>query len=156
MQYKYKYVFRPRHSDFDDYGIAHHSRFFCWFEEARYEAFEAFGEKAKILFEKYKFPLSFLNCKFSRSVDTFDKLAVIVSIDLPLECPVLAINYRLTDLSGKKLYARGITKHAFVDRDLKILNKIPTEFEDIIKIFMENNRYDEKSISELSEYSTSV
>lgn len=142
MQYTYKYIFRPRHSDFDDYGIAHHSRFFCWFEEARYEAFEPFKEKAEMLFEKYKFPLSYLDCKFSRSVDTFDKLMITVTIEIPLSGPTLPIKYRLTDLSGRVLYARGITKHAFVDRDMKILGRIPEEFEDIVNMLMENNSYE--------------
>jgi acyl-CoA thioesterase FadM len=36
MEISFDYSIEPRFSDFDLYGIAHHSRYFYWFEEARF------------------------------------------------------------------------------------------------------------------------
>ena len=133
MIFRYDYIFRPRHSDFDEYKIDHHSKYLCWFEEARYEAFGSLGECSEELIARYKLPVTRLDCKYCRAVDSFEEKKITVTVDVPLKTPVLHISYRLTDALGKKLYAKGYTEHTFVDSDLRMLNCVPEELENIVK-----------------------
>ncbi|RDY31939.1 acyl-CoA thioesterase [Lachnotalea glycerini] len=127
MQYRYKYYFKPRHSDMDNYGIAHHSKFFCWFEEARYESFTIFSEQFDDITKKYKLLVTKLECKYIQSVSDVKNMVVLVDVDLLLNKPILHIQYRLMDEQEKRLFAKGYTEHVFVNREGKMAMDIPAE-----------------------------
>ena len=92
MQYTFKYYFKPRHSDFDDYQIAHHSKFLCWFEEARYECFEQFKGIFDVILEKYKIPVTKLECKYYHMVSRVETMVIIMNLELPVASPVLHLD----------------------------------------------------------------
>lgn len=126
MQIQHEYKIKPRHTDIDEYGIAHHSKFLCWFEEARYDMFKSY----KGLLKNYKLLVSKLECKYMRQVCVDDKLLITVSVEIPLTMPKLSIYYRLTDPDKRLLYAKAYTEHVFLDKD----NKMLTELSDDIKL----------------------
>ena len=138
MVFTYNYYFKPRHADFDEYGIAHHSKYFCWFEEARYECFEQFGEAFNNLYTLYKFPLSDAKVKYLRPVADTRELCVKVSIELPIKVAVLKIGYRLVEKTTGILLAKGYTNHVFTNKRLELLTKVPKEFLEIVNMLMEN------------------
>ena len=138
MTYEYNYFFRPRHADFDEYKIAHHSKFLCWFEEARYECFEQFGDVFTEIGNLYKMPVTRLETKFYNPVSNTNILCARVSIDFPQNLPILKIKYRLMDKNKKCLYAKGVTEHVFADEELRILKETPEAFNKIITSIMEN------------------
>lgn len=128
MKFTYKYYFKPRHSDFDNYEIAHHSKFLCWFEEARYECFEQFQEYFDAITRKYIMPVTKLDCKYYQMVTSVDKMLVIVSLDVPITSSILHLNYRLMDSDEKRLYAKGYTEHVFMNEDRELVTSVPEEF----------------------------
>lgn len=126
MQIRHEYKIKPRHTDIDEYGIAHHSKFLCWFEEARYDMFQNY----KDILKSYKLLVSKMECKYMRQVYVDNELLITVSVEIPLTMPKLSIYYRLTDSNRRLLYAKAYTEHVFLDKN----NKMATEINDDIKI----------------------
>lgn len=131
MEYKYEYRLAPRHSDFDFYQMAHHSKYFCWFEEARFALFSQLTKAEDILL-KYKLPVTNINCKYLRMVCDVGELRIKVNMVFDHEKPVIHFYYRLMDGKAKKLHAKGWSEHAFLDQDNNLLTMMP---EDVVEIF---------------------
>ena len=122
-----------RFRDTDSYGIVHHSNFFCYFEEARYD----FSKKILNFQEDMmdgrcvKFPVIEAYCNYRHAVkytgeDLYVEVLFRVVNDSKIE-----FRYKLTNDSGLKVYAKGNTVHAFVDNE-KLCLVIPEWFKNRI------------------------
>lgn len=110
----FEYARRVRYVDTDQFGAAHHSRVYHWFEEARteylrsvgrpYQEFEAVG-----LF----FPVREGGCRY-RALARFDMLLTVAIDRIEIGGASLRFEYRIT--SDDVLVAEGFTLHACVDR----------------------------------------
>lgn len=132
MRYTYKYYFQPRYTDLDYYVIAHHSKFMVWFEEARFECFKEYKDKFEKLLNKYKLPVTKLECKYRQMVAEIKPMVVVLTIDTEMDIPILHFEYKLMDADEKKLYANAYTEHAFVS-EKGMETEIPIELKELLQ-----------------------
>lgn len=110
-----------RYQETDQMGVAHHSVYPIWYEEARTNFIKhCIGisytqiEKIGILF-----PLSELNCKYIKPALYEDKLKIHTYIKSV--SPVkLEFEYKI--YKDEELINIGYTEHPFVSKDFKIIN----------------------------------
>ncbi|MGG7178790.1 acyl-CoA thioesterase [Clostridium paraputrificum] len=129
---KYRYKVSVRFRDTDAYGIVHHSNFFCYFEEARYD-FSKYVLKFQedmIDGKRIKFPVLEAYCNYRHAVKYMgEELYVDVSFRTVNDSKI-EFKYTLISEDNKKVYATGRTVHAFVDENDKLCLTIPTWFRD--------------------------
>lgn len=131
---EYSYEFRVRFRDTDAYGMVHHSNFFCYFEEARYE----FSKNILKLFESQagrnlKFPVILAECTYKNAL-CYD-----------LECCQVKLKFRVTEgikveflyeirkKGNAKIYAKGRTVHAVINEDGKLCVTLPSCLQNLIE-----------------------
>lgn len=131
MEYCYKYNFKPRHTDLDVFRIAHHSKFFCWFEEARYDLFTQLPTAFDSIIDKYGFPVTRLECKYLRSVSTTANMTVNVILKVNSNTSILHFDYRLLDSTERILHAKAYTEHVLLDCEGRILKSYPEDVENL-------------------------
>ncbi len=122
------YKHRVRYYETDKMGVAHHSSFVLWFENARVEFLRHFGIDYKGIEDKgFNLAVVEVNGRFLKPV-FFDEL-ISVQVNLAKFDGVYAkFDYKVLNEKGETV-VRGYTKHLVVNRDLK-RSKLP---EDIIK-----------------------
>ena len=137
MEYTYKYKFRPRFADCDSYAIAHHSKYFCWFEEARfYFLFDCIKLDKKIT-ESLKFPVVNIYCKYYKSVVYGNNYIVIAKIEFELNNPIIKFSYRLLSEDSKTLYAKGNSEHVTLDNEGNYVMEITEEIKEKLTTIQE-------------------
>lgn len=129
MEYCYEYIFKPRHTDFDVFKIVHHSKYFCWFEEARYDLFTQLPVTFESIIDKYGFPVTRVECKYIRSVSKTANMSVEVKLKVDVDTPIIHFDYRLLNSSKKILYAKAYTEHVLLDREGRLLKAYPEDVE---------------------------
>ncbi len=122
------YKHRVRYYETDKMGVAHHSSFVLWFENARVEFLRHFDIDYKGIEDKgFNLAVVEVNGRFLNPV-FFDEL-ISVQVNLAKFDGVYAkFDYKVLNEKGETV-VRGYTKHLVVNRDLK-RSKLP---EDIIK-----------------------
>ena len=104
---------RVRYSDTDAQGIAHHSSFFRWLEEARIGWLAAIGHNYERLTVRGVFiPLTSCSCAFKRPVYAGERIDVRLELN-KLSRATARFDYWITR-SGS-LLATATTTHAFVN-----------------------------------------
>lgn len=133
------YIYKTivRFSDTDLYGVAHHSNYFRWLEEARIQVFEELVGLTLDWMEKndFRFPVISVEGKYKKSAVARQPL----SIHTFLHCSSaakLTFEYEIKDRQGN-LYFTGKTQHA-ITRENKLLLKMPSELEKAIKQKMQD------------------
>lgn len=104
---------RVRYSDTDAQGIAHHSSFFRWLEEARIGWFAAVGHSYSLLTTRGVFiPLTWCSCSFRAPVYAGDRVDVRLQLK-EISRARAGFDYWIT--RDGSLLATATTEHAFVD-----------------------------------------
>lgn len=129
----YKYYFRPRFSDMDSYGIAHHSRYLCWFEEARIEYLGCYYQDLDFSGKRFKMPVTRVEVKYIRSVTNTENMVVKLDINYREDIPLLHLDYQLMDSKETRLYAKAYTEHIIISENGDIVNQIPEELLSILR-----------------------
>jgi acyl-CoA thioester hydrolase len=125
---------RVIYGDTDKMGFVYHANYFRWFEAGRSELFRHLGLSYKAIeTEGVYLPVSEAHCKFNSPSQYDDTLVIETSLDTSVKAS-LKFNYRIFSENGKDILAEGYTKHAFVDRNGRLLR--PPEF--IIKLIAKN------------------
>lgn len=113
---------KVRYSDTDQMGVAHHSNYFRYFEEARGDFFSLTGmsygdvEKAGIML-----PLSEAKCKYISSAKYEDVLIIKTWIEkITVARAIFA--YEIIRESDNTKIATGKTMHGFTNTKLKAVN----------------------------------
>lgn len=122
------YKHRVRYFETDKMGVAHHSSFVLWFENARVEFLRHFRIDYKAIEDKgFNLAVVEINGRFLNPV-FFDEL-ISVQVNLSRFDGVYAkFDYKVLNENGETV-VRGYTKHLVVNRDLK-RSKLP---EDMVK-----------------------
>ena len=117
------YKHRVRYYETDKMGVAHHSSFVLWFENARVEFLRHFGVDYKTIEDKgFNLAVVEVNGRFLKPV-FFDEL-ISVQVNLAKFDGVYAkFDYRVLNEKGETV-VKGYTKHLVVDKDLK-RSKLP-------------------------------
>lgn len=111
----FSYPFSVRFSDTDAYGIVHHSKYYCYFEEARY-ALGVHLNMRNLLAgrEGVQFPVVYSSCQYRHPLVYDDKPAVV-----NLKCRVQAgckIEFLYEIEKDNVVYAKGSTVHAVTEK----------------------------------------
>ncbi len=130
-----------RYAETDQMGIAHHSCYAVWFEQARTEMIRKAGihyrdlEKMGLLL-----PLTGLDCRYKIPALYEDDLIIETSV-VKLTAARISFGYRV--LRDGTEIATGQTDHAFVGADFKPLNikkRFPQAFETLCDFLAENSQ----------------
>ena len=115
---------RVRYVDTDQFGAAHHSRVYCWFEEARTELLRALGRPyGEFEAAGTFFPVSEAGCRYRR-LARFDALLHVTIETIEVGGASLRFTYRVSE--GDVEIADGFTEHACVNREGKV-RRIPAD-----------------------------
>ncbi|MBW1840987.1 MAG: acyl-CoA thioesterase [Deltaproteobacteria bacterium] len=122
----HKTTCRVIYADTDKMGYVYHANYFRWFETARSELFREIGISYKAIEAEGIFlPVSEAHCKFISPSQYDDILVIETSLDTRVKAG-MKFDYRIFSQDGKKVLARGYTKHACVDQNGKVVR--PPEF----------------------------
>jgi len=122
----YKTTCRVIYGDTDKMGVAYHANYLRWFEMGRTELFRSWGLTYKTLEMKGIFlPVSEAHCKFMTPAQYDDILAIETSLDPSIKGG-LKFDYGIFSEDGKKILAKGYTKHACMNHDGRVIR--PPEF----------------------------
>ena len=112
---------RVIYADTDNMGVAYHANYLRWFEIGRTEMFRALGIPYKrIETEGIFLPVSEVHCKFMIPAKYDDMLDIEVSLDTHIKGG-MKFDYRIFSDEGEKIHAEGYTRHAFVDRNGRVI-----------------------------------
>ena len=112
---------RVIYGDTDMMGVAYHANYLRWFEVGRTDLFRSLGMSYKEIEERgYMLPVSEAYCKFITPARYDDVLLIEASIDCQVKGG-MKCDYRIYREDGRKLLARGYTRHAYIDRNGKVV-----------------------------------
>ena len=117
---------RVIYGDTDNMGQAYYGNYFRWFEIGRSEMFRSLGLAYKTVEDKGIFlPVSEAYCKYSTPAKYDDMLMIETSLDTKIKAGI-KFDYKIYREDGKRLLAKGYTKHPCVNREGKVVR--PPEF----------------------------
>lgn len=139
----YEYKMKVRFSDTDLYGVAHHSNYYKWLEEARIELLEEIVELSLGWFEqrKIRFPVISVEGKYKRSIMAREEITILVLLYYN-NTSKLRFTYTIYNDKNQVAYT-GVTEHVVVIENSMRL-KMPKEFETMI--FEKVKKYKERFI----------
>ncbi len=119
-------------------GYAYNANYLRWFEMGRGEMFRNMGLTYKDIEARgYYMPLSHIECKFLSPVKYDDLLTIETTLDTSFKGG-MKFSYRILDEDGNIVRATGSSKHAFVDKNRKIVRP-PVFVVDVIKKSLAGN-----------------
>ncbi len=125
------YKHRVRYYETDKMGVAHHSSFVLWFENARVEFLRYFGVDYKNIEDLgYNLAVVEVNGRFLKPV-FFDELILVQIKLIKFDGSYSMFDYKVFNEKGDTV-VKGYTKHLVVDRDLK-RSKLPEKIIEKIK-----------------------
>ncbi|WP_192930254.1 acyl-CoA thioesterase [Alkaliphilus pronyensis] len=134
MTLSFKYKFKPRFSDIDRYGIAHHSKYFCWFEEARYYFLESILKIPQEELVQLYAPITSLKADYKKSIIFENSYVIVVSLSIDEFKSFVQFQYEIMDCNEETIYAKGLTEHVFTKSNGELLFEIPDFLYEKIKL----------------------
>lgn len=129
---KHRTTYRVIYGDTDNMGYAYNANYLRWFEMGRGEMFRALGLTYKAIeAEGFFLPVSEVQCKFLSPVKYDDLLVIETTLDTGVKGG-MKFDYCIYAEDGVTIRAKGSTKHAFVDRNGKVVRP-PGFIADVIK-----------------------
>ena len=125
-------TYRVIYGDTDRMGVAYHANYLRWFEIGRAELFRSLGMTYKSIEEQgYFLPVAEVNCKFVSSAQYDDLILIETTVDDGVRGGI-KFNYRILRSSDETELVRGFTRHAFMDRDGRVVRP-PSFVIDLLK-----------------------
>ena len=117
-------TFKVRYAETDQMGVVYYANYFVWMEFARTEWFESQCALSYAELERRGILLPVLeaHCNYKKPVRYPEMVTVFL---LPRIVKNLYVEFEYEIKVGKVLKAIGFTKHAFVDRQGKIIRPVP-------------------------------
>lgn len=111
-----------RYAETDQMGIVHHSNYYIWFEAGRTDYIKGSNMSYSDMEERnILMPLVESSCKYILAAKYEDEL--IIKTWVSHLSPVKAVfNYSVIREKDQVEISKGSTVHAFVDKDLRIIN----------------------------------
>lgn len=127
MEICFDYLFEPRFSDFDSYAIAHHSKYFCWFEEARFYFLRNILKMSNEDISDIRCPLINLSCEFKKLITYGEAYIISSQIIFDMEIAKIKFVYQIYNNDKTVRFANGVTEHVFLSSEGKLLFKMPNK-----------------------------
>jgi acyl-CoA thioester hydrolase len=125
-------TYRVIYGDTDLMGIAYYANYLRWFEIGRTELLRAWGlPYREIEAQGILLPVSEAYCKYMTPARYDDVLTIESSLDTEMKGG-LKIDYRISGVDSAKVHAIGHTRHAFLNREGRIIRP-PQFMRDLIR-----------------------
>lgn len=119
MEERSPYRHKAQYYETDQMGVAHHSNYLRWFEEARTDLLERAGLGYDKMEERgIMVPVLAASCEYKTSVRYGESVAIIPRVEAYTGLR-MTLSYRVLDVESGELRATGETRHAFLDRDFR-------------------------------------
>ena len=113
--------YRVIYADTDNMGIVYHANYLKWFEVGRTEMFRSLGMTYKAIEEKgFSLPVAEAYCKYLSSAEYDDVITIETTVDTAFRAG-MKFDYRITRAEDGENLVKGFTKHAFVDKEGRIV-----------------------------------
>jgi acyl-CoA thioester hydrolase len=113
--------FRVIYGDTDSMGVAYYANYLRWFEIGRTELFRSLGLPYTEIEKKgYFLPVSETHCKFKTFARYDDVMTIETSYDETIKAG-LKFNYLIFKDNENEIFAKGYTRHAFLDSTGKLV-----------------------------------
>lgn len=137
---KNHFVFKPRFAETDMMQVVHHSRYWVWFEEARFAFIqEVLGMSIGDLeTSKIFLPVIECGCKYIDKIKWGREFVIVTVLEVQ-KSPYFIFHqeiYYSHDKNRSNLLCKSFVKKAFVDEQFKLKIQIPKFFRDSIKSTM--------------------
>ena len=129
------YIRKVKYYETDKMGIAHHSNYIRWMEEARIDFLEQIGfGYAKLEEDGIVSPIIGVECDYKSPTTFGDSVEIEVEIE-EFRGVLLVIKYTMTKCGSGELVLSGRTKHCFLNSEGKpiMLRKQFPEFDSKLK-----------------------
>lgn len=127
----------------DKMGIVHHANYIRMFEEARIHFLENLNWPYHRLEEMgLMMPVLHAECQYKVPLQFGDGFRIEMNI-CEMTGVRMTIAYQLYGNEGSKVYATGLTKHAFVDANMRPI-RLQRRFPDVYKALQPDNKKDEE------------
>lgn len=114
------YEHKVQYYETDQMGIAHHSNYIRWMEEARIDFLNQIGWDYKTLEENGVIsPVTAVDCKYRMTTKFYDVITIQVSVT---EFKGIKLKLKYEMRRDNDLVCDATSEHCFLDRDGKILN----------------------------------
>lgn len=125
-------TYRVIYGDTDTMGVAYHANYLRWFEIGRTELLRAWGMAYREIEARgVLLPVSEVHCKYKTPAKYDEVLRIVATLD-PKQKAGLKIDYQITSDDGQIIHAQGYTRHAFIDRDGRVMRP-PQFFRDLLQ-----------------------
>ena len=128
------YKHRVQYYETDKMGIAHHSNYIRWMEEARIEFLDQIGWSYKALEESgIMSPVIGIECSYKETTTFSDVIDIDVSIE-EFKGVRLKLSYTMKNQNGD-VVCKGSSQHCFMDTDghlLQIKKRHPAFFQALL------------------------
>ena len=132
----HKITYRVIYGDTDKMGVAYYSNYLRWFEMGRTEFFRYLGLTYKEIEERGVFlPVAEAYCKYLYSAHYDDVLIIETFLDTSVKAS-MNFNYLILSEQGNTILAKGKTRHAFTDRNGRVVR--PPEL--LMELIAKNNQ----------------
>ncbi|MCG8482676.1 MAG: acyl-CoA thioesterase [Clostridia bacterium] len=109
---------KVRYQETDMMGVVYHANYLVWFEVGRTELFEKVYPYARLESEGAMLPVVECSCKFKSPARYGEVVEINASFE-ELKSASLTIYYEVRRKEDQELLVTGMTKHAFVNKELK-------------------------------------
>ena len=131
-QTKYRVIY----GDTDNMGIAYYANYLRWFEIGRTELLRAWGlAYREIEARGILLPVSEAYCKYMLPAKYDEVLLIQAALDTEMKAG-MKIDYRITSQDGRTVHAVGHTRHAFLNREGRVIRP-PAFMRELIRRRME-------------------
>ena len=114
------YKHKVQYYETDQMGIAHHSNYIRWMEEARIDFLNQIGWDYKTLEENGVIsPVTAVDCKYRMTTKFYDVLTIHVHVS---EFKGIKLKLRYEMKRGEALVCEAASEHCFLDSEGRILN----------------------------------
>lgn len=114
------YEHKVQYYETDQMGIAHHSNYIRWMEEARIDFLSQIGWDYKTLEENGVIsPVTSVDCKYRMTTKFYDVITIKVTVT---EFKGIKLKLKYEMRRGQNIVCDAVSEHCFLDSDGRILN----------------------------------
>jgi len=132
------YTHKVQYYETDQMGIAHHSNYIRWMEEARIDFLNQIGWDYKTLEENGVIsPVTNVDCKYRMTTKFYDVITIHVHV---AEFKGIKLKLRYEMIRDEALVCEAASEHCFLDSEGRILNlrRSHPDFYDTLAALAEN------------------
>jgi acyl-CoA thioester hydrolase len=125
---------RVRYAETDQMGVVYHANYLIWMEIGRVELVRSRGCNYKDLEHSAGLLLSVVEaqCRYLHPA-RYDQ-EIVIQTEIVLSNPrMVQFEYEMYSVEPHRLLATGMTKHVWVNREMR-LTKLPPQFHDLLAI----------------------